>query len=121
MQSAKSVIFAAGGQQPLSAAGFPVEFVAGKVGDRQLIEGNAEQMPAAVVKLFQLTAVGQRDRGAVAEGIILPCQLTILTRSRVTRPSASYSKASSCSASLLHTLAESAGCSPIRLSSPDDV
>jgi hypothetical protein len=58
MQAAKSVIFAAGGQQPLSSAGFPVQFIAGKVGYRQFIEGNAEQMPAAVVKLFQLTAVG---------------------------------------------------------------
>jgi hypothetical protein len=45
MQSPKTIVFAAGGQQPLSAAGLPVEFVAGKVGDRQLIESNAEQMP----------------------------------------------------------------------------
>src|SRR5690606_41368220 len=38
MQSAKAVVFAAGGQQPLGTAGFTVEFVAGKVGDRQRSE-----------------------------------------------------------------------------------
>ncbi|CZY90315.1 Uncharacterised protein [Enterobacter hormaechei] len=78
MQSAKTIVFAAGGQQPLGAAGLPVEFVAGKVGDRQLIERNAEQMPAAVVELLQLAAIGQRDGGAVAQRVILPRQLTVL-------------------------------------------
>ena len=58
MQSAKTIVFAAGGQQPLRAAGLTVEFVACKVGYRQLIESNAEQMPAAVVELFQLAAIG---------------------------------------------------------------
>ena len=80
MQSPKTIVFAAGGQQPLSAAGLPVEFVAGKVGDRQLIESNAEQMPAAVVKLLQLAAIGQRDGGAVAQRVILPRQLAVLAR-----------------------------------------
>ncbi len=80
MQSAKTIVFAAGGQQPLGAAGLPVEFVAGKIGDRQLIQSNAEQMPAAVVKLLQLTAIGQRNRGPVAQRVILPRQLAELAR-----------------------------------------
>ncbi|SAB52666.1 Uncharacterised protein [Enterobacter hormaechei] len=80
MQSSKTIVFAAGGQQPLGAAGFTVKFVAGKVGDRQLIKGNAEQMSATVVKLLQLPAIGQRDRGAVAQRIILPRQLPVIAR-----------------------------------------
>ncbi|SAG07197.1 Uncharacterised protein [Enterobacter hormaechei] len=80
VQSAEAVVFAAGGQQPLRAAGLAVKLVAGKVGDRQLIEGNAEQMPAAVVELFQLAAIGQRDGGAVAQRIISPRQITMLAR-----------------------------------------
>ena len=80
MQAPKTIVLAAGGQQPLGAAGLPVEFVAGKVGYRQLIKGNAEQMPAAVVELLQLAAIGQRDGGAVAQRVILPRQLTVLAR-----------------------------------------
>ena len=80
MQSTETVVLAAGGQQPLSTAGLPVEFVAGKIRDRQLIEGNAEQMPAAVVELFQLAAIGQRDGGAVAQRVILPRQLAVFVR-----------------------------------------
>ncbi len=80
MQAAETVVFAAGGEQPLRAAGLPVQFVAGKVGYRQLIKGNAEQMPAAVVELFEFAAIRQRNGGAVAKGIILPRQLTVLAR-----------------------------------------
>ncbi len=80
MQSSKTIVFAAGGQQPLGAAGLAVKLVAGKIRDRQLIEGDAEQMPAAVVELLQLAAIGQRDGGAVAQRVILPRQLSVLTR-----------------------------------------
>lgn len=38
MQSTKTIVLAAGGHQLLSTACFTVKFVAGKVGDRQLIE-----------------------------------------------------------------------------------
>ncbi|CAM8063023.1 Uncharacterised protein [Enterobacter cloacae] len=80
VQAAKTVVLAAGGQQPLSAAGLPVEFVPGKIRNRQLIESNAEQMPAAVVELLQLATVGQRDGGAVAQRVVLPRQLAVLAR-----------------------------------------
>ncbi len=80
VQSAEAVVLAAGGQQPLGAAGLTVEFVASKIGDRQLVESNAEQMPATVVELLQLAAIGQRDGGAVAQRVILPRQLTVLAR-----------------------------------------
>ncbi len=79
MQATKTIILAAGGQQPLGAAGLAVKLVAGKIRDRQLIEGDAEQMPAAVVELLQLAAIGQRDGGAVAQRVILPRQLSVLT------------------------------------------
>ena len=78
MQSAKAVVFAAGGQQTLGAAGLAVKLVAGKVGNRELIKSNAEQMPAAVVELLQLATIGQRDGGAVAQRVILPRQLAVL-------------------------------------------
>ena len=80
MQSAKAVVFAAGGQQTLGAAGLAVKLVAGKVGNRELIKSNAEQMPAAVVELLQLATIGQRDGGAVAQRVILPRQLAVLAR-----------------------------------------
>ena len=80
MQSSKTIVFAACGKQPLRTAGFTVEFVAGKVGDRELIKRDAEQMPAAVVELFQLPTIGQRDGGAVTQRVILPRQLPVLAR-----------------------------------------
>ena len=50
MQAAEAVVLAAGGQQPLGAAGLPVKFVAGKVGDRQLIESKARKKQARCVQ-----------------------------------------------------------------------
>ena len=60
MQSAKTIVFAAGGQQPLGAAGLPVEFVAGKVGDRQLIENKvskARKKQARCVRMGKITSL----------------------------------------------------------------
>ena len=60
MQSSKVVVLAAGGQQPLGAAGFTVEFVAGKVGDRQLIENKvskARKNQARCVRKRKITSL----------------------------------------------------------------
>ncbi|KJL92874.1 hypothetical protein SS39_24515 [Enterobacter chengduensis] len=57
MQAAKTVVLAAGGQQPLSAAGLPVEFVPGKVGHRQLIENKARKNQARCVRKGKIASL----------------------------------------------------------------
>jgi hypothetical protein len=53
MQSAKTIVFAAGGQQPCVRL-VSVKFVAGKVGDRQFIEGKGAK------KASKMRAEGKR-------------------------------------------------------------
>ena len=59
MQAAKTVIFAAGGEQPLGAAGLAVQLVAGEIRHRQAVQGDAQQVAAAVIMLLQCAPVRQ--------------------------------------------------------------
>ncbi len=74
---AETVILRAAGQQPLGAAHLAVQFVTGEVADRQAVERDAQQMSAAVIKLLQLSPVGQAESGAVAQRVVTPRQLAL--------------------------------------------
>ena len=66
VQAPEAVVFAAAGEQPLGAPGFPVQRVAGEVRHRQAVQGDAQHVPAAVVELPQRAAVGQLQDSFIA-------------------------------------------------------
>ncbi|ORM75835.1 hypothetical protein HA42_19870 [Pantoea deleyi] len=52
--------------------------VTGKLRDRQVVQRDAQQMTAAVVKLLQVATIGQRQGSTVTQRVIRPRQFALL-------------------------------------------